>query len=81
MIIGCSIGQGGIIICQGQNGPSGDAMVRFEDRESQETALGYHKKNMGQRFVLFVLNIHNSTLQEKKEWDNTRVHIIQICTP
>ena len=49
MIIGCSIGQGGIIICQGQNGPSGDAMVRFEDRESQETALGCHKKNMGQR--------------------------------
>ena len=49
IIIGCQIGQGGIIICQGPNGASGDALVRFEDRDSHETALGYHKKNMGQR--------------------------------
>jgi len=46
---GCSIGPGGVVICFGPNGPSGDALVRFDDRESQETAMGFHKKNMGQR--------------------------------
>ena len=50
LLVGCGIQKGGIIICLGQNGsPSGDALVRFEDRESQETAMGFHKKNMGQR--------------------------------
>jgi len=48
---GCSIGPGGVVICFGPNGPSGDALVRFETREDQETAMGFHKKNMGQRYI------------------------------
>ena len=48
----CSIYRGGVALCLSQQGRrNGEALIRFESKESRDLALKKHKHHLGNRYI------------------------------